>query len=151
MNKTLHIKLSPREQEIVDQMRDEGYPVAEVMRELIRSYGRGEFQKEKGYSEAAKIRAQLAKKKVDTDSVIADMSNEDYATNILRGKVVGKKVEFRVANAQPVKFNLETIKQLSIENNEVVRIHNQLLDRTFTYIGDIAPTEEQYQEIWKGW
>lgn len=151
MSDTLHIRLFSREKEVLDEMKARGYPVAEVVRELIRNYGKDEFPREKGYSVAARLRAEVAVKKLETQAEIDAMTNEEYATKVLRGKVVGSKVEFRLANSNPVKFPLTTIKQHTVENNELIRIHNQLLDRTFTYLGDQEPSEEQYKEIWKGW
>lgn len=147
----IHIGLHAPEVRIIELMEEEGHMVSEVLRALIRQYGAENYPRERAYAKAMLVRAEVAKKKVETDEEIAAMTNEEYATKVLRGKIVGLKVEFRIANGQPVRFALDTIKTHSLENNEMIKIHNQLLDRTFTYLGDQEPTEEQYKEIWKGW
>ena len=80
-----------------------------------------------------------------------NISNEEYATKVLHGKVIGNQVAFRMGNAQEMYIPLSEIKNYNSENNNIVQIHNQLLDKTFVYINGQRPTEEQYKLIWKGW
>lgn len=147
----LHLGIYQPEADIIEIMEKKGYMVSEVMRSLIRRWGDEKYPREKAYARAQLIRAEISQKKVEEKKEFDAMSPEEYTVRVLRGKVKGNKAVFRIASGQEIGFNLATIKQYTTENNEVVAIHNQLLDKTFTYVGDKEPDEEQYAVIWKGW
>lgn len=146
------VNLRAPEVPIVDRMQDEGYEISEVVRGLIRDWGKINYPQEKGYSQSAKIRAEILKAKNEAEMTISSMSNEEYAEQILRGKVRdGSKVAFRVANGQEMYIPLSEIKQYTTDSNALIKVHNSLLDKTFNFPGGKAPSEAQYAQIWKGW
>jgi hypothetical protein len=151
IERIIHIGLYRPEAEVVSKIEETGYELSDIIREMIRSYGDAHFPEEKSYAVAARIRAEQAQKKVEAEVAFKTMPNEQYATEVLRGKVEGEKVLFRMPNGTEVNFSLATIKEQTIENNAVIKFHNQLLDKTFRYPGDKEPTDDQYAQIWKGW
>lgn len=121
MAETIHIKLFPREQEIIETMRDRGYPVNEVIRELIRNYGKSEFPEEKGYSKAAFLRAKIAVKDKLTQEEKDAMTNEEYAEKELKAVVKNGMAYITLFNTSVYGFPLETIKEIGKDEPMIQR------------------------------
>ncbi len=144
--------LRPPEVPIIDRMLDEGYEISEILRGLIRDWGKENFKKEPAYAEAARTRAQIAQAQSEVELAMKNMTNEEYAEQVLHGKVRdGIKVGFRVASGQEMFVPLAEIKQHTIESNGMIQVHNRLLDRTFIFPNGQVPTEAHYKQIFKGW
>lgn len=147
----LHIGIHQPEQEVVEKIEAEGHQLSEILRMIIRDYGKTNYPEEKAYAVALKTRAEIAKQKAYDEERAKKMTPEEYVVEILRGKVVDGSAYFRLPGriiSQP----LGNIKDQTVDNNEIIRIHNQLLDRTFEWPGNATPRDEQeWEKFWAGW
>lgn len=136
---------------VVEKLEESGYNVSEEIRNCLLKLGQEKFPEEKAYSAAAKISAEIRKAKAEGELAQLNMTNEDYATKVLRGKIrSGGRVGFRIANGQELYAPLAKIKDYSVDEG-FVAVHNQMLDRTFNYMGGKQPSEADYAKIFKGW
>jgi hypothetical protein len=71
--------------------------------------------------------------------------------NVLRGKIVDGKAAFRIANGTEIYLPLEGIKEVTPENNDIVAVHNELLDRKMTYPNGKPFSEDEYEAALAGW
>lgn len=147
----ISVNLRAPEAEIVAKMEEDGHEVSEIVRELLRKWGKENYPQVPAYAEAMKISAEIKKKKIEEQDAFARMPNEEYAEKILRGKVRGNQVEFRIASGNKYMLPLASIKETTLDNNNVVQIHNQLLARNFVYPNGQEPTKAAYARIWDGW
>lgn len=66
--RTLHIGLTEREAKIIEKIEETSF-LAEVIRELIRNYGKEHFPEEPGYVQVKKAELELRKQKMEFDAV----------------------------------------------------------------------------------
>lgn len=144
----LQVQIMPVEDKYVDKFEDEGFSINDLIRQWIVLHGSERYPEEKLYAKAAKARAEIARAAVEDKIAARDMTNEQYATEVLRGKVVGDKVEFRDSHGQGVFYPLVSIKKFTRQDEEEIAIHNELLDQTYRYVGGGQPN---WQEIFAGW
>lgn len=126
MPKSINVRIYPQEEEVINKMKEKGLPVNELIRGFLREYGDKHFPTPPPYAEALLLRAKIAYKKHATNEEIENMSNEDYATKVLRGKIVKDRVWFVNPN-QTFDLSLEKIKKVPVED-EWIRQHMELLD-----------------------
>ncbi len=142
---------NPPEEKIVEQAEEAGYNLSEIMRELLRGWGKETFPPTPVYAQAMKEKVELKKREAAKTDEIENMSDEQYATEVLMGQVrPGGKVAFRIGGGREIYFDLATIKKYSAENNAEIDIHRQLVERTFTYFGKPL-SDSQWEDIWDGW
>ncbi len=150
--KKIGISLWPPELEIITKIEEKGLSVGETVRMLIRQYGKEEFPETPAYAEAARMAAELRKEKLGSELASSKMTNEEYATTILKGKINRHgRVVFMKANGGLAGFELATIKKQTAENNGYIKMHQQLLDRTFLQDGGKPFDEKYYETLWKDW
>lgn len=150
--RTIHIGLYEPHDRIVTRMEDYGHNISEVIRNLILEAGDKMFKEDPTYAQAAKISAELRKKRVEAELTLKNMTNEEYAEQVLHGKVrKNGKVGFRIASGQELYIPLNEIKKHNQDNNGFVKIHNSILDRTFLYPGNKQPTEAEFESMLKDW
>lgn len=135
---------------------DQGVQVSEVIRNMITEYGAKYFPPAPLYAQVWQTREQRRQKIEDEKHKYDSMSNEEYATKILKGKIREdtQEVEFRSTQGQPLTWWLKDIKKLNPEDphpdNDIVRTHIELVNRTFTLNG--KPFDErEYGIIFKDW
>lgn len=145
------VVLNPPEEKIITQAEENGFNISEILREMIRKWGKEEFPPIPVYAQALKKKVELDEKKVSKQAEIDEMTNEEYATKVLGGQLRDNgKVAFRIGGGREIYFNLDTIKEYSEENNQEIKVHNMLLNRTFTYFGTPL-SDSQWKDIWDGW
>jgi len=137
--------------EYLQKAEDEGLEVSEIIRDLILKWGRETYPPTPVYAQALKQKVEIIKQSKEKETAIAEMSPEQYATEVLFGQVRGNKVAFRIGGGREIYYDLATIKNYSAENDSELAIHKSLVDRTFKYFGTQEPTESQWKDIWDGW
>lgn len=154
-NKVL-VTLFTYEQAIADRMSADGLRLQEIIRQLIREYGERKYPElgeTPAYAKAQLIRATMKQKeRSKAESGVDDtvITNEDYVTKILRGKIRGDMAEFRMPNGSSYFHEISNIRELT-PDSEYIRLHIALLDRTYVYADSKQPTAEQYKLIFKGY
>ena len=146
------VELRGPEEPIVQFMEEKGYKISEVIRELLRQWGKENIREPKPYEEALKLSAEIRKKKLEKTLEFNNLSEEDYATKVLHGKILdGVKVGFKIANGQTMTLPLAGIKEHTPENNELVAIHNKLYNRTFIFPNGQVPKPEFFDSLFEDW
>ena len=141
--------LNKPEEEIISKAENKGYNISEIIRMLIRNWGKEEFPETPAYAKALAVRAKKMEKQIKDEENFDSMSNEEYGEKVLGGQVRGNKVAFRVGGGREIYYPLSTIKEKTIKDG-VIPIHQTLLDGTFMY-GTREPDEYEWTEIWDGW
>ena len=151
VKRVLHFGLYAVEAEIIKKMEEVGIAVPETMRFLIREFGNKEFPREKAYAEALRMRMKEKEKEAEAKAAFDQMSEAEYAEKILLGKVKGNSAYFKIRSGQEIPIALNGIKDVTKDNNELVQIHTQLLNRTFIEQNGNQISEKAWKEIWKDW
>lgn len=130
---------------------EDGYEISSLIRQLVTEWGDEKYPKMKPYNELAKVKAEKLKKQIEAEQDFENMSEEDYAENVLRGQVRdGGRVAFRMVNGREWYVPLKGIKEKTVEDEAIV-LHNKLLDRTAEWFGGKPLTEAEYRESLDGW
>jgi hypothetical protein len=150
-SKRININLYPVEQEIVKKMEEVGYNLSEIIRELIRNWGNATFKKVSGYVELGMKKLSLEEERLQKEQELKNMTPEEYATKILRGRVKENKVWFRVLNGNEYFLDLGSIKAQTKESNDLIKYHNMLLDGTALDWNNQIITKEMQDFALQGW
>lgn len=144
MPKSINVRVYPQEEKVIQQMKTVGLPVNEIIRGLIRDYGEKHFPEPPAYAKAMLMRAEVAKSKNKTKQELDEMSNEEYATKVLYGKVIGDQVYF--LNAQQIySVALDSIKGVQVED-EWMRAHREMLSNQNQFI-----SKEWREKMMRDW
>jgi len=147
--RTIHIGLYQPEAEVVNKIEASGYELTEIIREVIREYGKENFPEEAGYVQIQKEKYNMTKAKIQEREEIKIMSSEEYVEK-LRGKIVDGKVKFIASLYQRgeggtcglINIPLTEIKNYNTENNAYIREHGEILDRTYKFNGNEISKED---------
>lgn len=150
VTRVIHIGLHKPQEDVIKKIEQDGYEVTQVVRQMIDEWGRENYPDTPAYVEVERIKAELRKKQLNEANRSGNMTNEEYAEEVLNGQIRGNQVFFRIASGREIAKPLSGIKEVTRENDGVVDIHNQLLDRTYTFNGR-PPTEQEWDDIWDGW
>lgn len=145
----LHIKLFPREEAIINRMKEQGLPVPECIRQAIRQFGKEEVPEEKLYARVAHERLQMKKQTIEEKEKIKHMTETEYAEQILRGIVEGPRVKFMMGM-----LGVEWVPLAGIKNHDANTIfwlqnHFDMLDRKLTYPDGRQPDYDWFIKEWK--
>lgn len=124
----IHIGLTEKEEKIVEKIEAESY-LGEIIRSLIREYGYKNYKEEKGYSEAARLRAKLALEKHHTKKEIDGMTNEEYAEQVLKAVVKGPYAWIATLGGNPFPLVLSQIKDVTQEDSGIIK-HLAIVNNT---------------------
>lgn len=134
----------------LERAADKGLEPSEIIRSLILAWGKEEFPEQPLYAQALAVRAKKIQKELKETEAFESVSNEDYAEKVLGGQVRGNRVYFRMGGGREWNTALETIKEKTAANDELIALHRSLLDRSFTYNGRVLD-ESEWRDIWDGW
>lgn len=147
----INVNCRPIETVIVEKMEEDGLVVGEIIRQMIREYGEKHYPETPAYAEALLTRAQIKKASVEAENKLKAMSAEEYTMKVLRAKVKDHQAWFKIVNGQEMPISLADIKQKTVENSGLVKLHAQLLDRKFVHLNGQVMTESDYDWLWKDW
>lgn len=152
IRRRITVELRGPEEPIVHFMEEKGYKISEVIREQIRQWGKDNIKEPKAYEEALKMSAEIRKAKLEKTLEFTNLSEEDYATKVLHGKIIdGSRVGFKIANNQTMTMPLAGIKDQTPANNGLIDIHTKLYNRTFVFPNGQVPKPEFFDEMFKDW
>lgn len=145
----VHIGLRKEETEVIENIKADGNEPSEIIRGLLREYGEKKYKEEKGYSEAAKIRAQLALESHRLKREMKEMTNKEYAENILKAVVNENLAWISSRGGQPWAYDLTKIKQYTTEHPDIKRHLAILNNEPFVDAFGILVTEKEMEEARK--
>lgn len=146
----IHIGIHQPHADIIQKIEDDGLEVTEIIRQIILDYGKTNYPEEPLYAQAQKMSALARLKKLGEKNDIELMSNEEYVEDVLHGQVRDGMAVFRIGSGREIKLKLEGIKSKTIENSPLIRTHNEIINKTFTYNGREL-TESQWNDVLDGW
>jgi len=91
--------------EYLQKAEDEGLEVSEIIRDLILKWGRETYPPTPVYAQALKQKVEIIKQSKEKETAIAEMSPEQYATEVLFGQVRGNKVAFRIGGGREIYYD----------------------------------------------
>ena len=141
----------PQDAEYIQKFINDGFTISSLFRQWLREKGREAYPETPEYAKALALRAELAKKKIDSVEEIKAMTDEEYAVKVLKCKIVDDKAVFRDMRGNDWDRPLKGIKAITPENNEDVQIHVQIMDGTVLMWNGVPPTEAEWEIIKKGW
>ena len=152
--RTIHVRLSAREDAIVKTMEDNGYSISEVIRELLRDFGRREFPRNfkplPAYVEASLIKTRTGTKTLSELEKESRMTDREYAEQVLRGHVVGDRVYFCTPQSY-VPLPLQNIKRYRPDSDQMFITHAEILDNTFIFPNGVKMEDGDRERIIEGW
>jgi len=122
MPDTINVRLRRPEQESIRKMKENGLEPNELIRGFLRDYAHEHFKEEKGYSEAARIRAKLALEKHETRKEVEEMSDQEYAEKVINAKIKGEVAYITTFNTAPFTIPLSDIKNYS-KDDQIIKTH----------------------------
>lgn len=126
------IGLRQSEMDVIERIAEQGDSPPEIIRGLIRQYGTEHFQEEKGYSVAAKLRAQIAAEQHELKKKVETMSDEEYAEKVLRAKVLHGYAHLITPSSSLYRIPLGDVKKINPKDTLVTSHIAILEDKDFT-------------------
>lgn len=133
--KTIALRLFAKEQEIVNKMKEDGYPVQETIRSFIREFGLREYPKERLYALNRKEELELKKTEVKEKK----LTDEEYAVQKLGAVVIGPWIYLMNEAGNTVDYKLSEAKKLK-PDSDIVFYHNLIMQEK-----EFSPPGQQYK------
>jgi hypothetical protein len=139
----------PQDAEYIQKFMRDGFTMSALFRHWLRENGARAYPEPAIYAKVLLEKSEAAKKKMEDEERMKTLSNEEYARTVLLARVEGNTVWFRGSQGQDYSGPLSSVKEITFENNEVARVHHQIMTGKFAYVNG-APTEEQWAMLRKG-
>jgi len=139
--KIIHVGLRSAEAGVVKKIQDTGNSVNEVVRELIRNYGKEHFPPDPPYVQVKKEELEIKKIKLSEKP----LTNKEYAEQVLHAAVDGGYAYFAGPNYNlPFEVELSRVKKMVKGENEIVDTHLAILeDREVYPFGSKTPMPKE--------
>ena len=87
----------------LQQAENDGHEVSEILRNLVLEWGQKMYPPVPVYAQALKKKADIEQTKVQKQVAIEEMSNEEYATEVVRGQLrPNGKGAFRIGGGREI-------------------------------------------------
>jgi len=147
LKKVLYIGLYKQELEIIERIQQEqGIPIPELIRTLIREYGAKTFPKEKLYAENKKRELDLKEKTLEEQIAFEKMDPKEYAINELHAEVDDENGVALFINPFGGAFDISLNKIKTYPKDELpVNRHLEIINGTYVHSNGLT-TEAWSQE-----
>lgn len=147
----LQIRYYPVEDAYIKKFIEKGYDISSLIRNWILEKGQKEFPEQPLYAKVAAERLALRKQTVEERQAIEKMTNEEYATKVVRGRIVGDKVLFMAGRGMIVTVPLAMVKEKNVDNTIWMQNHFDILDHKFLNANGEPFSEEDHNEMITEW
>lgn len=145
----LQIRYREAEKIYLDLLEKSGENLSELIRRLIREYGKEKFPEEKLYAKVAYEKLELLKQKTENKEKFEKMDNEEYARDILKARIKGNEMIFITSQGYPVRYPLTAAKMIEQEEPWITEVHKGIIEGTFTYANGKYPDETEKANLMK--